>query len=712
MKITSSNRISSLRPLLGHGPTLWSLVCVVILALVAVPHALAVNNGLARTPPMGWNSWNHYGCSINETIVKQIANTIATNGMKEAGYEYVNLDDCWMATSRTSSGALIADPSNFPDGMAAVAAYVHSLGLKIGLYEDVGTATCQGRPGSYGHYAQDVATYVSWGIDYIKMDWCNTNGMNPQTQYTQFEQALTAANAKIDFSICNWGVNSPWLWGPSIGNSWRTTGDISNNWNSMVNNLESNAAHASYAGPGAWNDPDMLEVGNGGMSASQDQTHFAMWAMSAAPLIAGNDLVGMNSTTLATLTNANIIAIDQDPLGIQGTIVSDNGNGLQVWSKEVTNGTAVALFNNSGSTSNMTVQWSEIGLSSTQSASVTNLWTGQNLGSFTGSYSASVPSKNATILMIGKAATCTPTAITPYIYVNGVWAQELNAAVTSTSAVVDLGPQPISGGSWSWTGPKGFTSTAREIDGIPLSAGSNVYVATYTNGCGDKSTETFTVTAGSIVTPSFTLAPSASTLSVKQGSSATNSFSVTDLGGFTGSVAFSVSGLPSGVTASFSPASSTTSSVLTLTASSTATTGAFTVTVTGTSGSTTASTTFTLSVTSGSSSSTCAVTYTISPQNSSNFGAAVAIKNNGTTALSNWVLAWTFANGQTISSSWNGTVSQSGTNVSVSEQAGQSWQNIPAGGSYTGFGFNGTWNGTTNSIPTAFSLNGAACTVN
>lgn len=663
---------------------------------------------------MGWNSWNHYGCSPSEAIIKQIASTMATNGMKAAGYEYVNIDDCWMSKSRDANGNLVADPAKFPDGMAALATYVHGLGLKLGLYEDVGTATCQGFPGSYGHYQQDINTYISWGIDYIKMDWCNTSGLNPQTQYTQFEAALTAANAKIDFSICEWGVDSPWLWASSVGNSWRTTGDIGDNWTSMVNNLESNAAHASYAGPGGWNDPDMLEVGNGGMTATQDQTHFAMWAMSAAPLIAGNDLVGMSSTTLATLTNANIIAIDQDPLGIQGTIVNDNGNGLQVWSKAVSNGTAVALFNHSGSTANITVEWTEVGLTSAQSVSVTNLWTGQNLGNFAGSYTASVPSDDATILLLGSkgVSSCTPTAIIPYISANGVWTEENAATVTSASAVVDLGPQPISGGSWSWAGPNGFTSTAREIDSIPLKTGSNVYVATYTNSCGDKSTETFTITAGSTSTGGFTLKPTASTLSVTQGASGSDTITITDVSPFNGSVTLAASGLPSGVTAAFSPASSTTSSILTLAASSTATTGAYTITVTGTSGSTTASTTFTLDVIASVTGSACTVDYTISPQNSSNFGAAITIKNGGTTTLSNWVLTWSFANGQTIASSWNGTASQSGANVTVSEQAGQTWENIPAGGSYSGFGFNGTWNGATNSIPTAFILNGTSCTIN
>ena len=236
------------------------------------------------------------------------------------------------------------------------------------------------------------------------------------------------------------------------------------------------------------------------------------------------------------------------------------------------------------------------------------------------------------------SGSCTPTAIVPYISVNGgsSWTEESSATVSSTTTAVDLGPQPISGGTWSWTGPNGFTSTAREIDSIALSTGVNNYVATYTNTSSCKSTQTFAVTVSGS-TSGFSLAPSASTLSVKQGASGTDTITVADTGGFTGSVAFTVSGLPSGVTASFSPTSSATSSVLTLTASSTATTGAFTVTVTGTSGSTTESTSFTLDVTTGSTGgSACTVDYTISPQNSSAFGANITIVNGGSTTLSNW----------------------------------------------------------------------------
>jgi hypothetical protein len=319
---------------------------------------------------------------------------------------------------------------------------------------------------------------------------------------------------------------------------------------------------------------------------------------------------------------------------------------------------------------------------------------------------------STTIALTVASGSCTPTTIVPYISVNGgsTWTEESSATVTSTSTAVDLGPQPISGGSWSWSGPNGYTSTARQINSIPLSTGVNNYTATYTNTSSCKSTQAFAITVSGS-TPGFTLSSSASSLSIKQSASGTETIAVADTNGFTGSVAFTVSGLPSGVTASFSPASSTSSSVLTLTAGSTATTGAFTVTVTGTSGSTTATTSFTLNV-STSGGSACTVDYTISPQNSSNFGASISIINGGSTTLSNWVLTWSFANGQTIASSWNGTVSQSGANVTVSQQAGQTWENIPAGGSYSGFGFNGTWNGTTNAIPAAFSLNGTACTVN
>jgi alpha-galactosidase len=398
---------------------LTMLLSALTLFNIPTQRAYAVNNGLALTPPMGWNSWNRFGCNINQTIIEQEADAMVSSGMKAAGYQYVNIDDCWMTRSRDGNGNLVADPQKFPSGIKAVADYVHSKGLKLGIYNDAGTATCAGYPGFYGHDQQDANTYASWGIDYIKVDWCNTYNMDPPTRYSQIASALHNTGRAITLSLCNWGVDGPWNWGPSIGNLWRTTGDISDNWNSMMGNFDSNAAHASAAGPGGWNDPDMLEVGNGGMSTTEDQTHFSLWAIAAAPLIAGNDLAHMSSTTQSILTNTDVIAVDQDAAGIQGTLVKDNGFGLQVWAKRLSGSgnVAVVLLNRSGSTTNMTVNWSDIGLAA-GSASVRDLWTHTNQGSFSNSYTTSVPSHGVAMLKIsessGPGSTPTPVpTVTP-----------------------------------------------------------------------------------------------------------------------------------------------------------------------------------------------------------------------------------------------------------------------------------------------------------
>ncbi len=380
-------------------PGLW--VCAVVLVLLGAPYARASNNGLALTPPMGWNSWNHFGCSgLNETVVEQTATAMVSSGMQAAGYRYINLDDCWMAPSRDANGNLVPDPTKFPSGMPALVSYVHNLGLKIGIYEDAGTATCQGRPGSYGYYEQDADTFAAWGVDYIKLDWCNTAGLDPQAQYTQFQQALASAGGNIVFSLCDWGTNTPWIWAPAVGNLWRTTGDIGDNWLSMVNNMQANSAYAASAGPGAWNDPDMLEVGNGGMTDTEDRTHFSMWAMMAAPLIAGNDLTGLSVASLATLTNQEVIAVDQDALGKQGVLLSDNGGGLQVWAKPVTGGTAVALLNLFGTAATISVNWSAFGLQPNETAAVRDLWAHADLGEFTGTFSANVPSHGVIMVIV------------------------------------------------------------------------------------------------------------------------------------------------------------------------------------------------------------------------------------------------------------------------------------------------------------------------
>jgi alpha-galactosidase len=376
------------------------LVVASSLSLAGAGSTLALDNGLARTPPMGWNSWNRFGCNINDSLIRSIADAMVSSGMQAAGYQYVNLDDCWQV-SRDSAGNIVADASRFPSGIKALADYVHSKGLKLGVYTDAGTATCAGRPGTLNHEQQDAKTYAAWGVDYVKEDWCNTAGLDPATQYAKFRDALASSGRPILFSICNWGVNSPWSWGPATGNMWRTTGDINDSWSSMTSIIDQSGSHASAARPGAWNDPDMLEVGNGGMNATEYRSHMSMWAIMAAPLIAGNDIRSMSAETHDILTAPEVLAVDQDPAGVQGVKVSDNGAGLQVWAKRLqqTGAVAVALFNRSGASANMTASWSAIGLAA-GSGTVRDLWARADRGSYTSSYTVNVPSHGTALLKI------------------------------------------------------------------------------------------------------------------------------------------------------------------------------------------------------------------------------------------------------------------------------------------------------------------------
>lgn len=368
-------------------------------------HTNATKSSQSLTPPMGWNSWNHYACSgLNEDVIEKTASAMVSNGLKDAGYTYINLDDCWMASSRDSNGNLVPDSSKFPSGMPALVSYVHNLGLKFGLYEDVGTETCSGLPGSYGHYDQDAATFTTWGIDYIKMDWCNHTGLDPETQYTAFAKALTTANANVVLSICDWGVNQPWNWAPNVGNSWRTTPDIGDSWQSMVDNMQATSAYAFAAAPSAWNDPDMLEVGNGGMTDTEYKTHFSMWAMLAAPLILGNDLTSMSSTTLSTLTASEVIALDQDASGKQAVLLTANSKGQQIWSRQVSDGTVVALLNLDSSATTITANWSDLGIDAGKSSTVRDLWTKKDIGTYSDSFSTSVSAHGVVLVKINANA--------------------------------------------------------------------------------------------------------------------------------------------------------------------------------------------------------------------------------------------------------------------------------------------------------------------
>jgi alpha-galactosidase len=361
--------------------------------------------GVAPTPPMAWNSWNAFFCNVTEPDVEGAADLLVSTGMKDAGYQYVNIDDCWQTVDRTDAG--VEQPaSNFPDGISKVADYVHGKGLKLGIYSDRGTNTCQGRAGSQGYESIDANTYAMWGVDYLKYDNCNTSPpADPYTmegQYQTMQAALAATGHPFVFSICSWEFDE---WDLTTGQLWRTTSDIQPMWSSIMSILEQNKKLAAYAGPNEWNDPDMLEVGNG-MTFPQDKSHFTMWAMMAAPLIAGTNLSNMTSGTQNILTNTEVIAIDQDPLGYQGTPVRIDGDLVstdsEVWAKPMNKAgeRAVVLFNAGTSPADITANFTDIGLSS-GAATVRDLWAHSDLGSFTDSYTAKqVPVQSVVALTV------------------------------------------------------------------------------------------------------------------------------------------------------------------------------------------------------------------------------------------------------------------------------------------------------------------------
>jgi len=388
------------------------LLFAAILLLQSPVRAQMQRDSLAQTPPMGWNSWNKFQCNVSEDLIKSIADAIAANGMKEAGYQYVVIDDCWQV-SRDENGFIVADPQRFPSGIKALADYVHSKGLKFGIYSDAGTKTCAGRPGSQGHEYQDALQYARWGVDYLKYDWCNTGTRNAEEAYSTMSSALLATGRPIIFSLCEWGTAKPWLWAKGIGNLWRTTGDISDYWagqkkwpdggccqNGMLDIVDQQVGLYPFAGPGHWNDPDMLEVGNGGMTTPEYRAHFSFWALLAAPLIAGNDVRSMSPEIKEILTNSEVIAVDQDKLGQEGRRVRKDGD-LEVWARTLADGSrAVILFNRGTADSKVSVTWDQIGYPVHLSAKVRDLWAHTDAGSFSGSYTANVPSHTVVMVKI------------------------------------------------------------------------------------------------------------------------------------------------------------------------------------------------------------------------------------------------------------------------------------------------------------------------
>ncbi|MCX4825089.1 NPCBM/NEW2 domain-containing protein [Streptomyces sp. NBC_01142] len=464
------------------------------LATAAPPRAAgpapAADDSLAPTPPMGFNNWNttHCRAEFNEAMVKGIADIFVEKGLKDAGYQYVNLDDCWALPQRDSNGKLVPDPVRFPKGIKAVADYVHSKGLKFGIYTSAGTKTCNsaGFPGGLGHEYSDAQQFADWGVDYLKYDNCNNWGVDAKLRYTTMRDALKAASRTtgrpIVYSICEWGENKPWEWAADVGQLWRTTGDISDDWGSMVSIMKQNLPLAPYARPGAWNDPDMLEVGNGGMTDTEYRTHFSMWSIMAAPLLIGSDLRKAPASAFEILGNREVIAVDQDRLGKQGEVISSEG-GRWVVAKEMADGSrAVALFNESGSPQRIATTAGAVGLPEAPAYRLRDLWKHTDANT-AGTISATVPAHGTVLVRVST---------------DPEWAQLPPAVEVSTdenpmaeagqrgrlsSTVTDLGRTPALDVSVALTGPGGWriratsrTTAAALTSGKKLTTGWEVAV--------------------------------------------------------------------------------------------------------------------------------------------------------------------------------------------------------------------------------------------
>ncbi|SMD20325.1 NPCBM/NEW2 domain-containing protein [Kibdelosporangium aridum] len=389
------------------------ITAVAATTVITAAPAQALENGLARTPPMGFNNWNttHCRAEFNEKMVMDMADIFVSRGLKDVGYQYVNIDDCWAKPQRNAQGNLEPDPVRFPRGIKFVADYVHSKGLKFGIYTSAGTKTCNtaGFPGGLNNEQRDANLFASWGVDYLKYDNCNNQGVDAKQRYTKMRDALAATGRPIVYSICEWGQNKPWEWAQNVGNLWRTTGDINDTYSKMVDIFKRNLPLAQYAKPGAWNDPDMLEVGNGGMTPTEYRSHFSLWAIMAAPLLIGSDLRKVSQENFTTLLNKDVIDVDQDRLGIQGKQISVSGNNYVI-AKPLSNGDyAVALFNNNSSTQTISTTASAIGIGQSSSYNLKDLWS-KSTRSTTGAISASVPAHGTVMYRVSKGVRTPPAA--------------------------------------------------------------------------------------------------------------------------------------------------------------------------------------------------------------------------------------------------------------------------------------------------------------
>jgi len=433
----------------------WSLLSITVLTVILggvfgymASHwedksdikAIPINGTIARTPPMGWNTWNQFGCHVSETLVRQMADAMHDLELTKLGYEYLIIDDCWHASERTADGSLQADPTLFPSGIPKLVEYVNSKGLKLGIYTDIGSKTCQGKPGSFGHYQQDIALFAAWGIEYVKIDYCDKTLdqiLHPAPYYANLSQAVVDNGNKMIISVCEWGWASPWLWAPNIAHMWRTTLDIYPQWFRILQIVDSNEKLYPYAQPGRWNDPDMLEVGVSGflfnnpnlatswLDPVQSRSHFALWSMMSSPLILGNDLRNMSSWIKEIITKKEVIEINQDPLGKQGRKVSEEKYGVtvedvcvtpagcgntQVWVKPLSSASWAVLLLNRGRAidlnadywkpENITLYWKDLeGVAEDQVVKVRDIWAGSDWGKWKGSFTVNGIAPNDMVLL-------------------------------------------------------------------------------------------------------------------------------------------------------------------------------------------------------------------------------------------------------------------------------------------------------------------------
>jgi alpha-galactosidase len=388
-------------------------ICLSTVAVTAVSaQTTGLTGSLAPTPPMGWNSWNTFQTRIDEPLLKGMVDAYVSSGMRDAGYQYFTLDDGWMAMQRDAQGNLVADPKKFPNGIKACADYVHSRGLKFGLYNCAGTKTCAGYPGSRGHEYQDALLYASWVVDFLKYDWCNTDSLNAREAYITMSSALKATKRPILFSLCEWGNHTPWVWAKGVGEMYRTTGDISAKFNrSVLRIADKQIPIRKFNGPNHWNDPDMLEVGNG-MTVAEDRAHFSLWCMLAAPLVSGNDLRKMSEQTRAFLTNKDMIAIDQDERGISA-FKMPLADSVELWVKPMKNNTvALCMLNRSSKAQKVNFKWSDLNIADNQTGldikfagqiyNLYDIWASKKAGSTKGTFTRDIESHDVVVLKLDR----------------------------------------------------------------------------------------------------------------------------------------------------------------------------------------------------------------------------------------------------------------------------------------------------------------------